>query len=240
MTSSLTARLSLRGRPAPARQLGFTWLAGSLTMGTVSALFLAVGRTQLPLPPLKPVPFRPASLGPRGVAVPGIDVVKPLAGLPVLAITAVILLVLVLFAALAVIAWYTSGASWLPPGARGYLWWTILTGGLGLAAWFFAATVTFGANFGPAWQAVLGYAGGGLPFALVAALLQASRVANLAAGGASVGLVVLGFVLVATHDRYDPNALSLSYDYLRYLFGRPAGAGAPGPIPTGGPPTAYP
>jgi type VI protein secretion system component VasK len=54
------------------------------------------------------------------------------------------------------------------------VWWTLLVGLLGLAAWFFAATVTFGANFPPALQLALGYVGGGLPFALVAALLQRS------------------------------------------------------------------
>lgn len=258
MLNSIAARVTLRGVTAPARQLILTWLAGSLTMGTVAALFLSAGRVPLRLRPALPLPGRASphrslgvggklglggelGLGRNGLAVPGIDVVKPVAALPVLAITAVILLVVLLFAALVVIAWDSPGTSWLPADARGWLWWAALTGVLGLAGWFFAATVTFGANFGPTWQAVLGYAGGGLPFALMAALLQAPRAVNLVAGTACVGLVVLGFVLVAVRDRSDPNALSLSYVYLRYLFS-PASGGIPVPIPapTGILPTAYP
>jgi hypothetical protein len=36
--------------------------------------------------------------------------------------------------------------------------------------------------------------------------------------GVSVGLVAAGFVLVAAKSRYEPNALGLFADYVRYLF----------------------
>ena len=182
--------VTLRGEPAPVRQIALTWFAGSMIMGTVAALFLL---------------FRPARGG------PGIEAVEPLGGLPFLARAVVVLLVLNLFGVLWAIAQDTPGASFLPPDSRGSVWWAVLTGVLGLLAWFFAASVTFGANFGPGWQAALAYLGGGLPFALAAGLLQRSWLVNLAAGGLSVWLAVAGFVLVAGHATSDPNALSFSF-----------------------------
>ncbi len=195
-------------------------------MGTVAALFLTLGPVTSPIVPDQPVLLPGLGLGSLpGQPPPGMAAVQPLAGLPVLARTAVILLVVILFVALAAIAWDTPGASWLPGNVRGWVWWALLTGALGLAGWFFAATVTFGADFGTGWQLALGYLGGGLPFALIAALLQPSWVINLASGGACAGLIVLGFVLVASHPAYQHNALSLSFSYLKYLL-----SSAPSPI----------
>jgi hypothetical protein len=196
--------VTLRGERAAVRQLALTWFAGSMVMGTVAALFLL---------------FRPAQGG------LGIEAVEPLGGLPWLARTVVVLLVLNLFGVLWAIAQDTTGASLLPPDSRGSAWWAIFTGVLGLLAWFFAASVTFGANFGPGWQVALAYLGGGLPFALVAGLLQRSGVVNLAAAGLSVWLVVAGFVLVAGHATSDPNALSFSFSCFSYLFGGSPGTG---------------
>jgi hypothetical protein len=196
--------VTLRGVAAPVRQLVLTWFAASMLMGTVAEIFLLL---------------RPAQGG------PGIGAVEPLAGLPVPARVLAVLLVLQLLVLMAAIAWDTSEAFWLPRDARGCGWWAALTWALGLLAWFFAASVTFGANFSPPWQVALAYLGGGLPFALVAALLQRSPAANLAAAGLSGWLVIVGFILVAAHSAGDPNALSLSFSYLRYMFGGPPGTG---------------
>jgi hypothetical protein len=192
--------LTLREANPPVRQLVLTWFAGSMIMGTVAALFLLT---------------RPAQAG------PGIGTIEPLDGLPMLTRTAVILLVLNLLVVLAAIAWDTPGTSLLPPGARGWGWWAVVTWLLGLMAWFFAASVTFGANFGPGWQMFLAYTVGGLPFALVAGLQQRLWMVSMAAAGISVWLVVAGFILVAGHATSDPNALNLSFSYFSYLFGGP-------------------
>jgi len=225
------AGIRIRGVAVDARQVWYAWLIGSVTMGTVVALFLS---------------FRPPAQGSSGQSIQSIlpgapgasDAIVPLAGLPVLARTAVIFLGVMLFAALAVLAWYTSRDSWLPAGTRGWVLWMLLVGVAGLAGWLFAATVTFGANFGPTVQLVLGFAGGGLPFALAAAMLLRSWMINLAAAGISAALVVAGFLLVASRSEYEPNALILYFDYIRYLFSSTPGLpGNPIIFPTGGLPT---
>jgi hypothetical protein len=222
--------VTLRSVAAPVRQVIFTWAAGSVTMGSVAALFLGLR----PGPGLGPAtPGAQTIFGTGGLPPQGIDGISPLTGLPVLAIMAVFLLLFALFVALLVIAWDTSAASWVPANGHGWFWWAALTWTLGLAGWFFAATVTFAAGFGPGWQMVLGYLGGGLPFALMAALLQSSWRVNLAAAGVSAVLVMLGFFLVSARASYDPDALTLALTYLRYLLGPRFGGGFPVPIPTG-------
>ena len=195
-------------------------------MGTVAAIFLALPPARQ-APPLQPVlPVQPGSAGSIPVA--------PLAALPALAELGVLTLVAALFAVLAVLAWRTPGTSWLPEDARGRTLWALLVGGLGTAAWLFAATVTFGAMFGTPVQLVFGYAGGGLPFALVAAVLQRSAAVNAAAIGASAVLVAIGFILVATRSEYEPNAFRLYFQYIGYLFGgRAIGYPPGGPIRLG-------
>jgi hypothetical protein len=101
----------------------------------------------------------------------------------------------------------------------------MLTWLFGLMAWFFAASVTFGANFPPAWQAALAYTCGGLPFALVAGLLQRSWLVNLAAGGVSLWLVTAGFIIVAGHAADGQDALHLCVSFVSYLFGGTPGTG---------------
>jgi hypothetical protein len=122
------------------------------------------------------------------------------------------------FLALAAIAWLTRPQSLLAGTRRGRAAWVLLTGGLGLAAWFFAATVTFGAAFPAHLQLFLGYAGGGLPFALVAGALQRSWRVSLAASVLSFLLIVAGTLLVAMRTP-DTSVFTLYFRYLGYLLG---------------------
>jgi hypothetical protein len=196
--------MTLRGESAAVRQVVLAWFAGSMIMGTVAVLFLLLRRPD---------------------AGPGIETVEPLGRLPVLDRMVIIVLVLDLLVVLAAIASETLAASWMPAGARSCVVWAVLTWLFGLIAWFFAASVTFGANFGPGWQVVLAYLGSGLPFALVAGLLQSSWLVNLAAAGLSLWLVAAGFILVARYDMADPDALRLSVSCFGYLFGGAQGTG---------------
>ncbi len=164
--ASIAAKVGVRTVRPAVRQLALACVIGSITMGTVAALFLS---------------FPPLAQPLTSLVSSGTGQIEPLAALPPSARVAVLALVVVMFAALAALAWGTPGASLLPASVRGRVRWTLLVGLLGLAAWFFAATVTFGANFSPALQLTLGYVGGGLPFALVAALLQRSWRVNLGA-----------------------------------------------------------
>lgn len=221
--ASIAARVSIRGLSPAVRQLGYAWIIGSVIMGTVATLFLAFPPTPQVSPgqSIFPLPGQPGASGAAPVA--------PLAGLPPLVRLGVVTLVITLFIGLAVLAWRTPGISWLPEDVRGRMLWVLLTGGAGIAAWLFAATVTFGAGFGRPAQLVLGYLGGGLPFALVAAMLQRSWRVNVAAGGVSAVLVVAGFLLVAGSE-YQPSALSLYFQYIGYLFGGRTGYLPGGPV----------
>jgi len=186
-----------------------SWIVGSVTMGTVAAIFLSVPVTSTYEGGLPP-------------AQPGTSLVKPLAALPLAARVAVLALVVALLAGLAGIAWFTHWESLLPDNARGRGWWAVLTGGLGLAAWFFAATVTFGARFPADLQLVLGYAGGGLPFALMAAMLDRSWRVTLAAAAVCVLFIVAGFLVVSVSSPQAPSAFTLYFRYLGYLLNSPS------------------
>jgi hypothetical protein len=217
-----------RSMTLAARQLALAWITGSVIMGTVAVLFLAfpVRAFVVPLP------------GPARLALPlspgaSPRLVPPFSGLPLGARLGVAALAGLLFLALGVLAARTGKASWLPDGPRGCVWWALITGAVGLTGWGFAASVTFAASFGPVWQGVLAYTAGGLPFALAAALLQSSGLANVAAAVACAALLVTGFVLVAVRLNGGPNALVLSLDYLRYLL-----SATPRPVP-GGPVILY-
>ena len=89
-----------------------------------------------------------------------------------------------------------SAASWLTEHARGRAVWTLVVLSGGLAGWGYAATVVVALDWAPSVLLVLAYAGGGLPFAVVAATLGRSE--RLAAGalGAAVVLLFVGSVLV--------------------------------------------
>ena len=205
-----SARAGIRGLAPEVRQLGYAWLIGSVTLGTV-ALVVLKARPLLtvtpPGPPITTLPGQPVPAPfPQVVLMPG------WARLSVLALVAA------LFVALLVLGWRTIGLSWLPGEARGRLLWTVIVGVAGLAAWFFAATVTFGAGFGPNVQIVLGYVGGGLPFALIAAMLLRRPAVNLWAIVISAGLVAIGFILVAAHSPYQ-SAVELYFAYLSVVFG---------------------
>ncbi|HEY3733173.1 MAG TPA: hypothetical protein VGL63_04590 [Streptosporangiaceae bacterium] len=185
----------------PVRQLGYIWIVGSATMGSVAALFLAYPPSVFP-GQLSPVPP-----------------VAPLDGLPALAELGVLTLAAALVLVLVVLALRAPWTSWLPQDVRGRMLLVLLVAGVGSAAWLFAATVTLVARFGTPASLVLGYAGGGLPYALAAATLQRSWAVNLAAAGVSAVLVVAGFVLVAARSEYHPSLFSLYFQYVGYLLG---------------------
>lgn len=155
-------------------QLALTWLIGSLSLGTVALLFVA-GE-----PP---------------------DLFRPLPAFSPLGLLALVGLFGVLFAGLLVTVWLTPEASWLTERARGRVLWAVVVGGAGFAGWGFAATVTFLAGWSHGVQIMLGYLGGGLPFVLVAAMLQ--RTWRVAAAAAGVALVaVVAGVLIAEVGPY--------------------------------------
>jgi hypothetical protein len=206
------AKAGIRRVSPQTRQLGYARIIGSATLGTVALLVLRA----------KPVsPVRP--LSPSGSSViPGRPVSAPFPPfilMPGWAQLSILTLLAALFVALLMLGWRTSGVTWLPAEARGRLLWALIVGVAGLAAWFFAATVTFGAGFGQNLQIVLGYAGGGLPFALIASMLLRSWRVNLWAAGISALLVAVGFILVAYRSPGQPSALRLYFQYLSLVFG---------------------
>lgn len=149
-------------------QLGLVWLTGSLTMGTL-ALVMISGTPAGQLLSL-------AALQPGGRAL-------------------VYLLLLALVGGMLVVGWQTAGTSWLTDDPRARLLWALAVAGLGSAGFVYAGLVTIVADFPYGAKLVLGYAGGGLPFALIAAMLQRSLKVNaVAAGAALTGLVVGVFV----------------------------------------------
>ncbi len=205
-----------------ARQLAGAWLCGSVLMGTVAWGIMSAQGTSIPVPtPVKltgPARITVFCPGPPSCGPPSFFQLMPLARL------AVVALVALLFVALAVLSWWTAGASWLTGDGRARLLWVLLVGGGGLLGWSYAAVITFAAGFGFAAQLILAYTAGGLPFALVAALLLRPWRANVVAGGESAGLVAAGFLIVAGHPA-PQNVFTLYADYARSFF-----SGGPGPI----------
>ena len=192
------------------RQLTGAWLCGSVLMGTVAWGFLSAQATFVPvvtrLSPYAPCPGHGAPC-----AYPSFFQLTPLARVAVLALLAL------LFVALAVLSRWTSGASWLTGDARARLLWVLVVMGGGLAGWSYAAVVTYAAGFGSTAQLILAYTAGGLPFALVAALLLRPWRVNVVAGGLCAGLVAAGFLLVAGHPA-PQNVFLLYADYARSFF----------------------
>lgn len=190
----VTSGEDLTTRGSTVWQLASTWVLGSLTTGTVAVLL-----TQ-PYPALENLGFRPLATLSGGAL------------LGLLALTAI------LFVGLAVLAWRFAELSWLPTEPRGIVLWAVAVGVAGLAGWGFAATVTFGADFSHSAQLLLAYLGGGLPFALVAAMLLRPFAVNLAAAAVSGVLVIIGLVLVGT-EKYGLNAVQLYAYHLALLIG---------------------
>ncbi|WP_158890950.1 hypothetical protein [Amycolatopsis anabasis] len=158
---------------SPARyavQLVFVWLIASLTLGTVALLLV-------------------------GGVHPDYGF-RSLAELSNGALSLLFLLLVLLVAGLAVLVARTGELSWVADDPRGKVVWVLLVGGLGFAGWGYAATVTFGAFFPPGVQIALAYFGGGLPFALIAAMLQRPRRVNAAAFVLAVIAVVAGWAIV--------------------------------------------
>lgn len=215
-----SVKAGIRGLSSQTRQLGYAWIIGSVTLGTVALLILRVRpKTGIFLPPRQPIaPLQPVT----GLQPPYPFIVYPAwARLSVLALFAAGLV------ALLVLGWRTARVSWLPDNPRGRLLWTLIVAVAGLAAWFFAATVTFGAAFTPSLQIVLGYVGGGLPFALIAAMLLRPLAVNLWAAGISLALVLAGFILVAARAPDQPDALRLYFQYILVLLGGSGGQAVP-------------
>ncbi|OLF16412.1 hypothetical protein [Actinophytocola xanthii] len=152
------------------RQLVGTWLVGSVLTGTLAVLF-TLDRGELPL--------------------------TPLAELPVQRMLGVLGLLAALFAALVLLGLSTADASWLPGDGRGVTLWVVLVGTGGFAGWAYAAAVTFAAEFALGTQLVLAYACGGLPFALVAAMLVRPVTVNAVAVGLAAVSLLVGAGLVA-------------------------------------------
>jgi hypothetical protein len=171
-------------------QVGGAWICGSVLLGTLALMVLQARTAVSPEPGSSP--FRLGNL-PAGLGTADLAQLTPLQRL------AALLLVGLLFVALAVLGWRTAAASWLPGGTRARLLWAVFVFGGGLAGWSFAAAVTFAAQFGPGAQLVLAYLAGGLPFGLAAAMLLRSWQVNLAAAGTSAVLIVAGLVMIAGH-----------------------------------------
>jgi hypothetical protein len=192
------------------RQLTGAWVCGSVLMGTVAWGFLSAQVTAIPvatrLSQYAPCPGHGAAC-----AYPSFFQLMPLARLAVLALLALLL------AALAVLARWTAGASWLTGDARARLLWVLLVMAGGLAGWSYAAVVTYAAGFGSTAQLILAYTAGGLPFALVAALLLRPWRVNVVAGVMCAGLVAAGFLMVAGHPA-SQNVFMLYADYARSFF----------------------
>ncbi|MCT2587329.1 hypothetical protein [Actinophytocola gossypii] len=150
------------------RQLAGVWVIGSVLMGTLAVLF-TLDRG--------PLPFR------------------PLAALPVVTLVGVLGVAAALVAALGLLAWGTPGVSWLPETPRGRVLWVVLVAVGGVAGCGFLAAVTFAVGLPLDAQLVLGYVAGGLPFALVAAMLVRPAAVNVAAVVLAGALVVAGFVV---------------------------------------------
>jgi hypothetical protein len=179
-------------------QLGGSWGLGSALMGTVALIYLR-GTGPVAYPVLRP----------GGVPSPVL--------LSALARLGIFVLVVGLFVLLGVLGWKTAEASWLAGDGRARVLWALLVGGAGLVGWSFAAVVTFAIHWSGGVQVALAYTAGGLPFALVAAMLARSWRVNATAVAASVLLVAAGFV-VAAGPQGNPNLLVHYADYARSVF----------------------
>jgi hypothetical protein len=192
------------------RQLTGAWLCGSVLMGTVAWGFLSAQVTAIPaatrLSRYAPCPGHGAPC-----AYPSFFQLMPLARF------AVLVLLTLLVVALAVLSRWTAGVSWLTGDARARLLWVLLVMGGGLAGWSYAAVVTYAAGFDSTTQLILAYTAGGLPFALVAALLLRPWRVNVLAGAMCAGLVTAGFLTVAGRPA-PQNAFLLYADYARSFF----------------------
>ena len=186
------------------RQLVGAWLCGSVLMGTVAWGFLSAQVTAIAvttgLAQYAPCPGHGAPC-----AYPSFFQLSPLGRL------AVLVLLALLFVALAVLSRWTAGASWLTGDARARLLWVLLVMGGGLVGW------TYAAGFDSGTQLILAYTAGGLPFALVAALLLRPWRVNVVAGAVSAGLVATGFLVVAARP-VPQNVFLLYTDYARSFF----------------------
>jgi hypothetical protein len=180
-------------------QLAGSWGLGSALMGTVAVIYLRGTGSPVFYPIVAagrlPSPFLLSALARLGI----------------------FLLVVALFGLLGVLGWHTAEACWLAGGGRARLLWALLVGGGGLLGWSFAAVVTFAVDWGGDVQVALAYTAGGLPFALVAAMLARPWQLNVAAVTACVLLVAAGIV-IAVGPQHEQNGFVLYADYARSLF----------------------
>lgn len=167
-------------------QLPVVWVFSSIVTGTIAVL-LTSGDENLP--------------------------VKPLLLLSIGEVFTLALLVFALTLGLFLVGWRTITASWLRwSDPRSIILWTIIVTGCGLAGWGFAAVVTFEAGFSLTAQLILDYTCGGLPFALVAAMLARPWQVNAVAIMLTVIAVLVGLVLM-------PAPIPTLISYLQYMFG---------------------
>lgn len=167
-------------------QLPIVWLIGSVVTGTIAVL-LTTDHQDLPIRPLI------LMSGPEALTL--------------------VVLVGALFIALFALGWRTVEATWLRwQDPRSVVLWALLVGALGLAGWGFAAVVTFEEGFTHTRQIVLAYTCGGLPFALVAAMLTRRWQINAAAAAAAGLLVLTGLAMM-------PAPLQTLVLYLQILVG---------------------
>lgn len=167
-------------------QLAGTWVVGSVVMGTVALILTSSATPGLPF--------------------------LPLAHLASGTLFLLVFLVVLMFAALFVLAWRTTDASWLGADPRTPVLWTLVVGGGGLVGWGFAAAVTFAAEFGHTAQIALAYTGGGLPFALCAGMLVRQVAVNWVAAGLTALALLIGINLM-------PAPITTCVYYLSVLFG---------------------
>lgn len=167
-------------------QIPLVWLISSVATGTIAVL-LTTGHDDLP--------------------------VTPLFLLSAGQMMAVVALVSAHVLALFVVGWRTVEGSWLRwSDPRSVVLWTILVAGGGFAGWAFAAVVTFESDFSLVAQLVLAYTCGGLPFALVAAMLARPWQLNAAALTVTVVAVLVGLTLI-------PRPLQTLVAYLQFMVG---------------------
>jgi hypothetical protein len=182
-------------------QFAGSWALGSALMGTVALIYLKA--TTSPPPPYLPVL--------HDAGVPSPDLLSAFARL------GIFLLVVALFVLLGMLGWRTADACWLAGDGRARVLWTLLVGAGGLLGWSFAAVVTFDVGWSHGVQIALAYTVGGLPFALVAAMLARPWQVNAAAVTASVLLVAAGIALTAG-PHVSPNVFRLYADYARSVL----------------------
>ena len=177
-------------------QLAFTWLIGSVAVGTLAVIFTSDVHAPAPIHSFYSLP------GGRKLAV--------------------LVLLAALFVGFVLLVGRTRYATWVGRGPRGWLLWAAVVCVAGTAGAGYAATGTFLLEYSHGTQLLLGYLCGGLPYALVAAMLARPVGLNVAALVAAAVLVIVG-LRVTDDGVWGSNLIQETLGYLTYLI-------SPGPI----------